>query len=274
MSTRPMDFIRFLPSFCLFSSLFFSRDVAAIELGGDVLSVRLDVRAGDDLAADRRLDRHLEVLARDELLEFVGHLLAVVVGLVLVNDRAEGVDGIAVQENVDTDQRVLGVAVLLVIERGVTLRATLQLVEEVDDDFGERQPVVQLDALGREILHLRHLAATGLAEIHDRARVVGGREDARLEVRLGDGRDLGSRRHLRRVGDFDHRTIALGDVVLHGRRRRNQRQAELALEALAHDLHVEQAEETAPETEPQRARRLRLEGERAVVEPQLLQRLA
>ena len=58
-----------------------------------------------------------------------------------MNDRAEGVDGIAVQENVDTDQRVLGVAVLLVIERGVTLRATLQLVEEVDDDFGERQPM-------------------------------------------------------------------------------------------------------------------------------------
>ena len=48
---------------------------------------------------------------------------------------------------------------------------------------------------------------------------------------------------------------------------------ELALEPLLHDLHVQQAEEAAPEAEPQRRRGLRLVEERGVVQPQLLQRV-
>ena len=48
----------------------------------------------------------------------------------------------------------------------------------------------------------------------------------------------------------------------------------LALEPLADDLHVQQAEEPAAEPEAERARRLGLVGERRVVEPQLLERLA
>jgi hypothetical protein len=45
-------------------------------------------------------------------------------------------------------------------------------------------------------------------------------------------------------------------AVLDARRGGDQRQAELALEALLHDLHVEQAEEAAAEAEPERTRRL------------------
>ena len=49
---------------------------------------------------------------------------------------------------------------------------------------------------------------------------------------------------------------------------------ELALEPLLHDLHVQEAEEAAAEAEAQRDRRFRLEEERGVVEPQLLERVA
>ena len=62
--------------------------------------------------------------------------------------------------------------------------------------------------------------------------------------------------------------------VLHVRRRRDERQVVLTLEPLADDLHVQQAEEAAAEAEPERARGLRLERERRVVEAQLLERLA
>ena len=51
-------------------------------------------------------------------------------------------------------------------------------------------------------------------------------------------------------------------------------QVELALEPLLDDLHVQQAEEPAAEAEPERRRRLGLEEERRVVQPQLLERLA
>ena len=73
-------------------------------------------------------------------------------------------------------------------------------------------------------------------------------------------------------------TSTLPSVALHAvldvRRGRDERQVVLALEPLADDLHVQQAEEAAPEPEAERARRLGLVRERRVVEPQPLERLA
>ena len=63
-------------------------------------------------------------------------------------------------------------------------------------------------------------------------------------------------------------------MVLDRRRRGDEVQGELALEALLDDLHVEQAQEAAAEAEPERDRALRLEGEARVVEVELVQRLA
>ena len=59
-----------------------------------------------------------------------------------------------------------------------------------------------------------------------------------------------------------------------GRRGRDEVQVVFALEALLHDLHVQQAQEPAAKAEPQRRRRLRLARERRVVEAQLVQRVA
>src|SRR6478736_3072563 len=50
----------------LFEELALARDVAAIAFGQNVLAQRLDALAGDDLSADRRLDRDVEHLARDQ----------------------------------------------------------------------------------------------------------------------------------------------------------------------------------------------------------------
>ena len=61
--------MRFLPSFCFSRSLRLRRDVAAVALGGHVLAQRADRLARDDAAADRRLDRDLEQLARDQVLQ-------------------------------------------------------------------------------------------------------------------------------------------------------------------------------------------------------------
>src|SRR5208337_1667995 len=53
-----------------------SRDIAAIALCGDVLAQRFHVRARDDLGADCGLDRNVEHLAGNELLQFRGKLSA------------------------------------------------------------------------------------------------------------------------------------------------------------------------------------------------------
>ena len=52
-----------LALFLLLEELALAADVAAVALGGDVLAQGLDRLAGDDLAADRRLDGDLVLLA-------------------------------------------------------------------------------------------------------------------------------------------------------------------------------------------------------------------
>jgi hypothetical protein len=81
-------------------------------------------------------------------------------------------------------------------------------------------------------------------------------------------------RHQRRVLDQHLLAVRLEHVVLHAGDGGDQVQVELALEALLHDLHVQQPEEAAAEAEAQRRGRLRLVLQRGVVELQLLEGVA
>ena len=72
-----------------------------------------------------------------------------------------------------------------------------------------------------------------------------------------------------RILDQLHCTIGSIDVILDVRDRTDQIEIELALQALAHDLHVQQTEEAAAEAKAQRHRRLRLIVQRGVIQLQL-----
>ena len=100
-----------------------------------------------------------------------------------------------------------------------------------------------------------------VVQLHHRADELLRDDDRRADVRLLD--DLELARHLGRVVHLhplaDARLDAVGDV----RRGDEQVEVELALEPLAHDLHVQQAEEAAAEAEAERLRRLGLVDERA-----------
>src|SRR3954464_12550606 len=134
----------------LLEKLSLARDVAAVALGKDVLAQRLDAGARDDFRSDRRLNRDLEQLARNEVLELVGDLAPPLVGLVLVDDDAECVDGITVDQHVELHQIAAAVLEHLVVERRVAATYRLQLVEEVEDDLAERELPIELDAFGIE----------------------------------------------------------------------------------------------------------------------------
>src|SRR5882757_4569746 len=56
-----------LPLLLAVEELALARDVTAVALGDHVLALGLNRLAGDDAPADRRLDRYVEQLARDEL---------------------------------------------------------------------------------------------------------------------------------------------------------------------------------------------------------------
>ena len=102
-----------------------------------------------------------------------------------------------------------------------------------------------------------------------------GREDRGADVGLADLLDH-RRGRACRTGECTIDLAAVGerDLVLHVRRGGEQLEVVLALEPLAHDVHVEQAEEPAAEAEAERLARLGLAGERGVVQRQLLERVA
>src|SRR2546427_295557 len=82
--------------------------------------------------------------------------------LVLVQDRGEGVDLVAVEQDVDLDEIGGLLTGRLVVERGVAAGLGLQLVEEVEDDLGEREGVAQLDAVLGEVVHAEQCTAAAL----------------------------------------------------------------------------------------------------------------
>ena len=81
-------------------------------------------------------------------------------------------------------------------------------------------------------------------------------------------------RHQRRVLHQHLVAVGLEDVVLHARDRGDEVEVELALEPLAHDLHVQQAEEAAAEAEAERGGGLGEVVQGGVVELELLERVA
>src|SRR5438477_5829871 len=89
----------------LLEELALAADVAAVALREDVLAHRADRLAGDDAAADRGLQRHIEHLARDERAEFFDEAAALHDGFFAMRDQREGIDGGAVDEDLELRQR-------------------------------------------------------------------------------------------------------------------------------------------------------------------------
>ena len=97
-------------------------------------------------------------------------------------------------------------------------------------------------------------------------------DDRRPDIRLLDS--LALRRHVGRVVHLDDLAGRRLDPVCDVRRCDEQVEVELALEALADDLHVQQTQEAAAEPEPERLRGLRLVEEGRVIQLQPLECVA
>src|SRR5687768_5854182 len=130
----------------LFEQFALARDVAAVELRRDVLAQRLDGLAREDACADGGLDRDVEELARNRLLEPLHERLARRIGVVAMDDHRERVDAVAGEQHVELDEVGDARPERLVVERGVAARARLELIVQVAHDLGQRQVVAQLHA--------------------------------------------------------------------------------------------------------------------------------
>ena len=133
---------------------------------------------------------------------------------------------------------------------------------------------MHLDRLFGQVHHVAGLAAMVDHQLHHGAHEVGRHDDLRLQVRLLDPLDARDVGQVLRARDLYHAAVRLVHVVVHGRARRDEVQAKLALQALLHDLHVEKAEESHTEAKAKRDGRLGRPRERRVVHLQLLERVA
>jgi len=257
----------------LLEELALARDVTAVAFCEHILAVRLHGRATDDLVADGSLYGNLELLARDDVPELVAEPTREVVGLVLVHDEGERVNLLASEENVELHEVGLVIYVKLVIERCIALRATLELVEEVEDELGQGDVEVHLDGLLGEIDHvLRHTAMLD-DELQHGTRELGRYDDLGLEEGVLDALDARRLGQVLRALDLCHGAVRLVHVIVHGGAGGNEVEVELTLKTLLHDLHVEEAEKAHAKAKAQRHGRLGGPDKRRIVDVQLLERI-
>src|SRR5271170_6522250 len=131
----------------LLEQLAFSRDVAAVTLGGDVLAQRLDGFARDNLGADRGLDRDFEHLARYQFAHLFAQRPPPFVGLVAMHDNRKRVHHLAVNPYIQFNQRPRPEVQKLIVERRVAAAHRFQPIVKVKDDFCQRKLVMQNHAL-------------------------------------------------------------------------------------------------------------------------------
>ena len=162
----------------------------------------------------------------------------------------------------------------MVVERGVAAGDGFQAVVKIEDDFVQRQFVVQHDAGGADVFESFLLAALLFDQLENSADIFFVGEDGGEDDRLFDLGDFAGIEPARRIVDFDHLAVGLRDLVAHAGSGGDQFEIEFALQALLNDFHVQQAEKAAAEAEAESDGTFRLEEERRIVEAKFFERFA
>ena len=140
---------------------------------------------------------------------------------------------------------------------------------EVDEDLVHRDPAGQHHAPRVEGLSVLDEPAFLGNESHDVAQVFARCDHERLHDGLQDRLDVSDVGHEGRIVYLLHRTIGHLDLIHHARVSRDDVHVELAAEALLHDLHVQQSEESTAQSEAEGSGTLGLEGQRRIVQLKL-----
>ena len=191
-----------------------------------------------------------------------------------MNDHAQRIHRIARHQHVQLHHRRHPVACQMIVERSIPARAGLQPVVKIQHDLVQRQLVFQQHAPAADVLEFLLLAALLFEQTQDAAQILLARDHGRQNDRLFHLLNPGRIGELSRVIDLDQFAVCGRHTIAHAGRGSDQVDIEFALQALLHDLQVQQAQEAAAKAEAQRHGAFGLEIEGAVVKPQLFQRIA
>src|SRR5579863_555867 len=178
-----------------------------------------------------------------------------------MHDDGERVNRLTGDQDIELDHGRFPIVGKMVVERGVAARDGLEAIVEVENNFIQRQLVVQHDAIRGDVLKSL-LAATFLFDQGQYpANVFRLGQDGGQNHRFLDLGNLAGVGPAGGIIDFDHLTIGLVYLVADAGSGGDQRKVELALQTLLNDLHVEQAEKSAAKAEAQGDGAFRLEEE-------------
>ena len=205
----------------------------------------------------------------DHILELGRQRTAVGLGLVAVDDGRESLDRITGDEHVHLDHFRGAIAGVLVVHRAVTTGHRLELVVEIDENFRQRKHAGKHHTGVVDGLGVGDIATFFEHELHHVADVLAGHHDVDIDDRLADFLNHLSLGEKSRVIDYKLGAIGERDLINDRRVGRDHIHVELATQTFLDDLHVQQPEETAAETEAERSRAFLLIGERRIVDLQL-----
>ena len=177
------------------------QQVAAVTLGRDILAQGFNSGPRDDLCADRRLDRDLVHLARDEFFHSLCQCPAAVLRDIAVYDNRKCIDTFTVDKYIKLDQRRLLEANKMIIEGGISAADRFQPIEEIQHDLAHGKLIAE-GHLVAQILQALLDAALFNAQGDDRSEIILGYQDTGLDDRLADLLDLVDGRQAGRVVDL------------------------------------------------------------------------
>ena len=188
-------------------------------------------------------------MTRYQFLQLLAHTPAELIGMATVNQGRQGIDGLAVEHDVQFHQVGVLIASNMVVEGSITLRDGFQFVVKVKDNFAQRHLESQFHTVSREIdLVLQHASAVD-AERHDGPSELILRNNLSENVRLFD---MVNFRHLGQaagVVHLNHLAVSFVALERHVGHRGDDVHVEFAIKTFLHDFHVQQAQKTATEAE-------------------------
>ncbi len=182
------------------------------------------------------------------------------------------IHALAVKENVKLHKLGLPVIVDMIIERSITFGYRFQLIIEIYHDLAQRHVKRKLHPVTGYIFLFHQLTAFAKAKRHDRADEIRLRYDCGAYIRLLDMVDECC---LRQAGRIMHLgLVALLVIYKIGNVRDSgyDIHVKLSSETFLNNLHMQESQETATETETESRRGFRLESQRSIVELQFLKR--
>ena len=131
-----------------------------------------------------------------------------------MDDHREGVNGLAVERNVQANQIALLVSAVLVVEAGIPPADAFQPIIIIYQDFRQWHIVLQHGTILRDVFHLYVLTPTFLVKFHNCTDIAGRSDRFDTHNRLADVVDPDRIRVVRGIVHHQHVAALEVDVIL------------------------------------------------------------